>query len=357
MLYYIQEITLKAHEAYLNESQRLQGKRENPPTAIVPKSEKRAPIDDGLEWWERQGKDSDRIRLRSSTLPAQNRATVPQSAAVRNPTPANRPITPPPSEAWASAPQQPINDIEALEAPESPPAVRNFKPRSGAIRNEGVMRQLSAMRERLNKEQNRVQSALYRRDYNEGVFDGDTDAIPPVDAMLRQQDELDSYVSEKGIRLDRDLRRQYIKLREHSDFEIHKSSDQRGSYYPPPSENSPQAYFDRYGRPVIPHSNGKVELNGGSSDDPPLVRMIKNSRTSLQSAYPPLRETNPYPSQPYGTNRPPRYKRLNRSMSIETLDADNPQRVVDDYLHRRDLKPRKDRRLFDRSDSSDSLYR
>lgn len=334
----------------------------------IPKSAKQAAQDDGLEWWERQGKGQDRIRLRSSTFPAQTRANEPSNSRTpssRNP---NRPKTPPLNEAWASAPQKPIIDggererelaeAEELqgEPPDTPPARRNFKLRSGAIRNEDVMRQLSAMRERLNKEQDRVKSALNHRDYNVGIFDGDNDAVPPADSLLRQRDDLDRYVKDKGIRMDRDKPKHRIYLREHSDFDIHMPPDQRGNHYPPAPKNSMQPYFDRYGKPVIPAANGYSEANG-SADDHPLVQLIKNSRTSMESAYPPVRPPNPHPSQLYGASRAPKHNRLNRSMSIETLDVDNPQKVVDDYLHRRDLKPRKDRRLIERADSSDSLYR
>lgn len=144
------------------------------------------------------------------------------------------------------------------------PLEKSSRQSSALRRNEETLRQMSARRERLQKEQQRVSSALGRRDYGSDVFNSDEED----NNFLNSNDN--SYNRKPASRI----------------------ADLSGIITPPPArkistepKHSDLSDFPSY--PVKSQSRYPPD-----DEDSPLVKLIKNSRTRLDSPQPRVNRAN-----------------------------------------------------------------
>lgn len=204
------------------------------------------------------------------------------------------------------------------------------------------------MRERLNKEQIRVKSALRRKEYGDEVF-SDEDG-PTSEYLLK--DELE--------RFDANPAPSY-------------TSNRRSSANKPPQSNRAKSsvrptsnYDDLFDR----RKNDKSAPDD-FDEDPPLVKLIKNSRTSAShfARNPPNREP-VKKSSSFNDNRrtafsdddtPTNLRKTNTSgrRPVISDDDSDPDAVVDQYLSKRTVGPKSQSQSLTRNprpSSTDTLY-
>lgn len=228
------------------------------------------------------------------------------------------PPTPPPKTSYESSQTLLGQNGNGDDSP--PTRTKPIKPRSAAVKNEAILRQLSAMRERLNKEQIRVKSALRRKEYGDDLF-SDEDG-PTAEYLLK--DELSRMDSRAASNI---------------------LSNRRSSVQPNRTKSiRPSSTYDD----LFDHrKNGKPStMNDDLDDDPPLVKLIKNSRTSASNfARTPVtnrqqakKTATPNRRSAYSDDESPRISRKSNQHQSRTFAADDdsdPEAIVEDYMSKR----------------------
>ncbi|CAM6001843.1 unnamed protein product [Sphagnum balticum] len=153
------------------------------------------PPPDGLDWWERTPNGNSRASRARSRAGSSGGPGYGQPERIPPPAPgtfdsfdtmqvvvAYRCVC----MNCAQGPLEPPRRTTPLERRQSVESRHSYRPSSTTQRNEKTMRQLSAMRERTDKEQRRVKHAIKSDQYDADVF-SDNDSDPDIDGLLARK--------------------------------------------------------------------------------------------------------------------------------------------------------------------------